>query len=55
VEKRYFPTLETHPLLTLAKPLPSCCPKTKADNTSKKYRYTFDRFTKWCMTFELHV
>lgn len=50
-------------LKPLVKKLTELCPKSKADNTRKKYGYAFTKFRKWCLLYnisfipatELHV
>lgn len=50
-----FSRIQDPKLQELVELLPSYCLKARAENTTKKYRYTFNRFSKWCKTFEPHV
>ena len=41
-------------LRNLAKNLPEFCLNSRADNTTRKYRYAFDRFCRWCTNYHIN-
>lgn len=41
-------------LSNLTKSLPEFCLKSRADNTTRKYRYAFDRFCRWCTNYHIN-